>query len=206
LKSTALTEIYPTSNLLTFISSLKTQRTSFNKQDLSMRASLLDILESKETAKKFKEYLRAKNCDANLYFWIDCETFANPNYTPEHQLESRAAAIYCKYFSDNPKYKLALSSNMTLDLYVKIQAGGTNRDLFKDAQNLVFKLMEVTCVSDFLEEFCHQKASEKKKEASLKVKTLHRIKASKDNVQMSVDTLNLETFYMMKCLGDLSDI
>jgi hypothetical protein len=166
----------------------------------------LDILESKETTRKFKEYLKAKHCDENLYFWVDAEMYVNPSITPSHQLQGRAASIYCKYFGDRPKYRMNnMDSEIVQQITWRFDNRQIDRTLYKAAQAYVFKVMEVSSVRDFLAEVCRQEVKQKQMMMSLRPRLPRRaatvggrLKKQKDVVQLSAESLNLETFFLSK--------
>jgi len=124
---------------------------AFESRDLERELST--ILHSDQQCKLFRDYLKKKKCEENLYFWLDVELFVDTIVTPEGKVKEKAETIFAKYFGDNALYQLNLDDEIVSTIrenMINLRTGLVRRDLFTEAEKAVFRLMETSCVSGFI--------------------------------------------------------
>lgn len=104
-----------------------------------------DILNDRNQLVNFYEYLRANYSDENLVFWLEAEIY---RYLPDDQLPQRAQEIYNKFFDENSDFAINIDDpDLTLD--VKKRLKSPNRDIFLEAQNVIWGLLKFECFPRF---------------------------------------------------------
>jgi cation transport regulator ChaB len=104
-----------------------------------------DILNDCNQLVNFYEYLRANYSDENLVFWLEAEIY---RYLPDDQLPQRAQEIYNKFFDENSDFAINIDDpDLTLD--VKKRLKSPNRDIFLEAQNVIWGLLKFECFPRF---------------------------------------------------------
>ncbi len=110
---------------------------------------LTKILHNTELCKHFRDFLKSKRCEENLYFWIEVELMKNEVVTPKEKLSDCAKHIYSKYIEDKSPLQVNIEYNYTEAIQNKIKTQNFSRDMFSDAQKAVFLLMATSCLMNF---------------------------------------------------------
>lgn len=110
------------------------------------RKQLERILKNPDLCFLFREHLQAELCAENLAFWMAVETFKNAS---ESELPGLASKFYNLYI------KAGALAEVNIDIeerkLIKEKLARPTKDMFNDAQETVYSLMENSCLNKFLE-------------------------------------------------------
>ncbi len=115
----------------------------------SVEQELTKILHDTELCRHFRDFLKSKRCEENLYFWIEVELMKNEAVTPKEKLSDTAKRIYSKYIADKSPHQVSIEYNYTEAIHNKMKTQNISRDMFTGAQKAVFRLMAASWVMNF---------------------------------------------------------
>ena len=69
----------------------------------------------------FRDYLKERKCEENLYFWLEVELFHNPSLTPDESLVEQAVKIYEKFMLPDSPFPVNIDSELLENIEQKIQ-------------------------------------------------------------------------------------
>jgi len=116
----------------------------YDKKNLDKE--LQKILADMQLCVAFKDWLKVQQCEENLNFWIAVEL-----YKREEDQSKRAQSrkeIYQKFFLES---SLNIDSELLTTMTDILQAENYSKDVYDEAQQAVFHLLETNCVPRFLQ-------------------------------------------------------
>ncbi|ELR25386.1 regulator of g protein signaling domain containing protein [Acanthamoeba castellanii str. Neff] len=116
------------------------------KEEKLPRPSLLEVLENRELALSFRQFLHKWYSNENLAFWVAVEDYKG---LPREERKKRADEIYGKYFRPNSDYEINITNDQKRQLDASL--AGANPDVFNKIQHSIFNLLETDCFPRFLD-------------------------------------------------------
>jgi hypothetical protein len=114
---------------------------------LLRRKQLERILKNPDLCFLFREYLQAESSSENLSFWMAAETFKNA--VSQEDLPTFAKKLYELYIRAGAPAEVNIDIADKKSIKEKLEA--PTRDMFNDAQEVVYSLMELNFLNKFLE-------------------------------------------------------
>ena len=108
--------------------------------------NLKTILQYQTSTRFFKDFCVRTYVNESLFFWLDAENYLN---LPGSDYMKRTAHKICrKYILDDARMQINISSSVKQDILQRIEK--PHRNLFKKAQEDIFKLLELDTYPKFL--------------------------------------------------------
>jgi len=141
--------------------------------------NLKDILKNKEYCYHFKQYLKDIHATESLHFYMEVEIFRTVNDT--RKLARKADKIIEQYIACSSPFEINIDDLMKTAIQDIVEGGIWDHDLFNDAQQSVFNLLELDCLHPFL------KSEHAPKKKSLASSFLH-LRSSKSKADSMENT------------------
>jgi len=113
----------------------------------AMEKELSKILHNGKQCEQFRDFLKSRHSEENIYFWVEVELLKNEKLTPATMLATNAESIYKKYVIDFSPLQINVEGHVVDKISAKMTA--VTRDMFNEAQDCVFKLMATSCMMNF---------------------------------------------------------
>lgn len=113
----------------------------FQLRVLQDKAELSHLLSHPKGLSVFRKSLVESHAEESLEFWEECNRFRKSTFSSISDLTSAAIKIYTEYCDENSPKEVNIPSVMRTALTKKIYSNEVCLEVFDDAQNEIYKLM-----------------------------------------------------------------
>jgi len=168
------------------------------------------IFKDNELCLVFRDFLRKNQCEENLFFWIHVELFKDEIETQD--VETYSQSIWRKFLKEGAKHEINVDCTVKDSIALGLQKKPISRQVFSEAQSIVWNLMENDCIMKFIDSPLYAQWKEKnfsqvlqsfeqdpksKKMGRRTLRGASKLFAKKPTTQknLSEESLNLEKFF-----------
>jgi len=130
-----------------------------HQNEPSAEEKLNTIIHLRETCMIYRSFLKEQKCEENLIFWVEVELYKVEKDGVD--FNDKALRIYDRFFADNAPCLLNVDVDVKRALKQAID-DGASVNTFENAQKVIFRLMETSCLPKFLTSEIYQSYLEKK--------------------------------------------
>lgn len=111
--------------------------------------SLSDVLLHEDLSLVFREYLHQQQSSENLSFWVEVEDYKT--LENENDRKSRAEKIWDKFLNKSAQTPINIDGSVRDSLYNSISSKEYPIDLFNEAQEFIYSLLELDSYRKFIQ-------------------------------------------------------